>query len=108
MVTRRGMRLEIDHPTERQKRNKRWLAEHPLIVALVGAALFGVMSGFVGRMGDSSSGIGIGAALGVVAGGGLGWAISVENREVVSLRTKIAAYSACALGLVALAIIKAM
>jgi hypothetical protein len=108
MVTRRGMRLEVDEPTERQRRNKRWLAEHPLIVALVGAVLFGGMFGLLGSSGDSSSGVGIGIVLGVVAGGGLGWAFSVENREVVQRGTKVAAYSACALGLVAFAFVKAL
>jgi hypothetical protein len=80
-----GVRLEVDDRTERQQRNKPWLAEHPLVVALVGAALLSGMFGFLGA---------------------LGWGFSVENREVVPRGIRVAAYSACAFGLVAFAVVK--
>jgi peptidoglycan/LPS O-acetylase OafA/YrhL len=101
-----GVRLEVDDRTERQQRNKPWLAEHPLVVALVGAALLSGMFGFLGRSGDSSSGLGVDLALGLLAGGALGWGFSVENREVVPRGIRVAAYSACAFGLVAFAVVK--
>lgn len=108
MVTRRGMRLEADEPTEWQKRNKRWLADHPVIVSLVGAVLFSSMLGLLGSSGESRSGLGVGLVLGAVAGAGLGLAFSIENRESVARGAKILAYSLCGLGVLALFVVKAL
>lgn len=102
------MRLEVDEPAEGQKRNKRWLADHPLVVSLIGAVLFAGLFGLLGSSGDSSSGLGIGAVLGAFAGAGFGWAFSVENRTSVGRGTQIAAYSLCALGLIAFVVVKAL
>ena len=38
-MQRRGLRLEVDEPTEYQLRNKRWMANHPAKMALIAAAV---------------------------------------------------------------------
>lgn len=102
------MRLEVDEPTEWQKRNKRWLADHPVFVALAGAAIFACLGSLLSSSGDTPSGLLIGIGLGALIGLGIGWGFSVEHREYVPRRLQVAVYAAGALGLVGFAILMAL
>lgn len=85
-MKRRGLRLEVDEPTERQQRNARWAADHPGACAAAGAVLFAVL-GLVAY--DA-----IGALVGVVLGGIVGWGFSVENTRETPRGTKLVLYVA--------------
>ena len=105
-MQRRGLRLEVDEPTEWQLRNKRWLAEHPLVTSLVGAVLFVGVGLMFADAKDFS--LRTGALVGAVAGAILGWAFSVENREHVDGRTRAVYLAATAVGVVVLVALKVM
>lgn len=79
-MKRRGLRLEVDEPSDRQLRNARWLAGHPGATALIGAVVFAL----IGLAGVASSDVPtwVGGAVGAVLGAVGGWAFSVENRRI--------------------------
>ena len=79
MVQRRGLRLEVDEPSDRQLRNKRWLAHHPLVITVVGAAIFGALGLVVANMADFRPVVG--GVLAAAYGALLGWAFSLEHRD---------------------------
>jgi hypothetical protein len=105
-MQRRGLRWEVDEPTEWQLRNKRWLAEHPLITSLVGAVLFVGVGLLFADAKDFS--LGTGALVGAVAGAALGWGFSAENREHVDGRTRAVYFAATAVGIVFVVAMKAL
>jgi hypothetical protein len=78
-MQRRGHRLEVDNPTQWQRRNQRWLAEHPWVTTLVGAAAFTGLGLLVAETANFSQLLGL--LFGAVFGGTCGWAFSVDNHE---------------------------
>jgi hypothetical protein len=68
--------------SERQHRNREWVASHPLAVALMGAVLMGVISSAIGMVKWGKGGALLMMLLGLSAGcfGGVAW--SIENREL--------------------------
>lgn len=77
-VERRGHRLEVDNPTEWQRRNQRWLANHPQVTCLVGAAIFAGVGVLFADLADVSWLLGILLSAGY--GGVLGWGFSIDNQ----------------------------
>ena len=80
-MQRRGHRLEVDNPTEWQRRNQRWLAEHTWVTTLVGAGVFAGLGMLVARTADFS--LLLGLLLGAVFGGVCGAGFSVDNHESI-------------------------
>lgn len=81
-MRRRGLRLEVDEPTERQRRNSRWLAEKPRTTSIIGAFVFGAV-GIVYALSADISWLSpfLGAVIGLAVGVLLGWAFSVSHRD---------------------------
>lgn len=106
-MKRRGLRLEVDEPTEWQQRNRRWLASHPGLVAAVTAVLFGSMGAGYATLRDTSwlTPL-VGGLLGAGAGGLLGWGFSIENRHHPTRRSKVIYGVVCVVGLGVLLAIK--
>ena len=76
-MQRRGHRLEVDNPTEWQRRNQQWLAEHLWVTTLVGAVIFASLGVLVAETADFSPLLGL--LLGAVVGGVCGAGFSVDN-----------------------------
>jgi hypothetical protein len=69
-------------PTERQRRNSRWLARHPGATAGVSAAVFGAIGLAYGAFADVTwLNPALGSVIGVLFGAGIGWGFSVDQRS---------------------------
>lgn len=94
-MKRRGLRLEVDEPSERQERNKRWLANHPVAVAVAGAVVCGLLGLLWGVSSDASwASPPVGAACGLALGALIGGLFSVENRGHGTRGLTLAMYGA--------------
>lgn len=92
-MQRRGLRLEVDEPTENQLRNKRWMAQHPVKMVLVVAVLMAPLGAFLAAARDLAwLSVPVGASLGAGIGALIGWATSVESRESVPRGVTLALY----------------
>jgi ElaB/YqjD/DUF883 family membrane-anchored ribosome-binding protein len=92
-VKRRGLRLEVEEPTEWQKQNKRWLANHPWVTATVAALIFALVGLLLAAKSDIPwLSLPVGGIVGLAVGGLLGWAFSVEHREGTPRGVTLALY----------------
>lgn len=92
-MRRKGLRLEVDEPTEWQLGNKRWLAEHPGVTALVAAFVFSALGALYATT-TSWMSTAAGAIAGLLLGALLGWGFSVEHRDQTPRGTTLALYAA--------------
>lgn len=93
-MQRRGLRLEVDEPTEYQLRNKRWMAQHPVKMALGVALLMAPLGALLAGARDVAwLSVPVGASIGAGIGALTGWATSVESRESVPRGVTLGLYA---------------
>ena len=81
----RGVRLEVDSPSEQQLRNARWMAKHPVALALVLGVVFCLIGVGIAPLYDDASWVSrpVGGAIGAICGVAAGLALSIDSRRVV-------------------------